>query len=69
MAVLDEVNERFGRGTLAFGLSSTGAAWRDHEGALLVLQLAFTAINILGVYRWLLARIRPHSFKWRLTQK
>jgi hypothetical protein len=27
--------------------------WKQREGALFVLQGAFTAINILGIYRWL----------------
>jgi nicotinamide riboside transporter PnuC len=38
---------------LVSSLSWAITAWWDREGALLVLQLAFTATNILGVYRWL----------------
>lgn len=47
-----------GWGFVLFLVSSASwaiAAWRDREGALLTLQIGFTAINVLGVYRWLLA--------------
>lgn len=47
-----------GWGFVAFLVSSLAWAWVGWQSAdrpLWTLQAAFTAINILGVYRWLLA--------------
>lgn len=45
-----------GWGFVLFTLSSlswTIAGWKMREGSIAVQNLVFTAINLLGVYRWL----------------
>ena len=47
-----------GWGFVLFLLSSVAwsvAAYRMNERSLLFLQLTFSVINILGIYRWLFA--------------
>lgn len=39
---------------LASSTAWTVAGWWMREGSIVALQGAFTGINILGVYRWLL---------------
>jgi hypothetical protein len=40
---------------LASSVSWTVAGLRMHEHSLALLHAAFTAINVLGIYRWLIA--------------
>ncbi len=40
---------------LASSVSWTVAALRMRENSLALLQGAFTVINVLGIYRWLIA--------------
>jgi hypothetical protein len=37
---------------LVSSLLWTTVGWAQHEPSLVVLQGAFTAINLLGIYRW-----------------
>lgn len=63
-AILVASNCRFsGYGFLLFLVSSVTwsmCAYASKQDALLINQLGFVAINLLGVYRWLIADwIRP----------
>jgi drug/metabolite transporter (DMT)-like permease len=45
-----------GYGFLLFLVSSllwSAAGWMQRDGSLVVLQVAFTAINVMGIVRWL----------------
>jgi hypothetical protein len=45
-----------GYGFIAFTVSSVSwswVAWKMKESSLFRMSLAFTAVNLLGVYRWL----------------
>ena len=58
-AIIVALNVPFsGWGFVAFLVSSLGwltAALMMRETSLALLQAAFTAINLLGIYRWLIA--------------
>ncbi len=58
-AIIVALNVPFsGWGFVAFLVSSLGwltAALMMRETSLALLQAAFTAINVLGIYRWLIA--------------